>query len=137
MKKFRLKNTLAGIAATVVALSFGYLAVQYLGKHMMIVISAGMCGLSIAVHQMQKSSRKKYLPKTTVVTETQPNLTRLEKKVKKQDNASITTASKSFRHGSKIIKVTSKPQSYGYCRKRLALCHRAKIEAAKKYIPKD
>lgn len=162
MKTSILKSSFAGIAATLVAVSFGYLAVQYFGKYIMLAIGTGMLGLGAAVHRTQQSLHQPSLPERLEVTEFKPNRAELEKEViglydtRKKEVAeakandistnksvttasgdSITVASKSVRSEASITKVASTSPSSGYCRKRLALCHKAKLESSKKASPKN
>lgn len=154
MNKSILKNSFAGIAVTVAAVIFGYFGTQYIGKYKMLLISTGMFGLGLgaASHRTQQSPhKKKVLPEKLVVNIPKAKLKQSDKKVRKQhddysinknpakDNLnSITVASGLVR--TPVVKVTksiSTSRSYGYCRKRLALCHQAKIENSTKAIPKD
>ncbi|BCL33579.1 hypothetical protein [Nostoc sp. MS1] len=137
MNKFLLKKILAAMAVTILASSFGYLAVRHLGKYMMLAISAGTIGLGIALHQTQKSSHPKLPSKTMVVTEPKTNPVKVEREVKEQHDTSVKIVSNKIKARAKTIKATSRYQSSGYCRKRLALCHRAKIEGAKKNTPEN
>lgn len=148
MKKSILKHTFVGIAATVGAVSFGYLAVQYLGQYIMFALGAGIFGLGAAAHRNQQLPPQKSLPEAPRLTELQPQVAQSAKDVKRQhDNStaygdptrsrhSSTDASRLVKPGLKIKKVAIKEQSEGYCRKRLALCHRAKVESSIKIIPK-
>ncbi|MBW4556984.1 MAG: hypothetical protein KME59_13745 [Trichormus sp. ATA11-4-KO1] len=148
MNKSILKNSFAGIAATVAAVSFGYFSTQYFGKYMMLAISTGMFGLGATVHRTQQSPHKKFLPETLVVTEPNAKLTQLDKEVKKQHDysmnkspakanlRSITVASRFVRTQVKITEFASTSRSYGYCRKRLAICHQAKIKNSTKAMRK-
>ncbi|AFY50264.1 hypothetical protein Nos7524_4512 [Nostoc sp. PCC 7524] len=148
MKRAILKNTFAGIAATVAAVSFGYLAVQYLGRYIMFALGAGMFGLGAAVHRTQQSLPQTSRPDTLILTEIQPQVTQSEKELEQQhqnfknhnpataSGHSITNTSRLVKPGVKITKVASTSQSDGYCRKRLALCHKAKAESSTKIIPK-
>jgi hypothetical protein len=144
-----LKDSFAGIAATVATVSFGYFAVQCFGQYTMLAISTGMFGLGAAVHRTQQSPHQKSLPETLVVTEPKAKLTQSDKEVTKQHDystnkspakanlGSITIASRFVRTQVKVTKFASTSRSYGYCRKRLALCHQAKIKNSTKAIPKD
>lgn len=143
-----LKNSLASITATVAAVSFGYFAAQYFGQSVMLAISTGMFGLGAAVQRTQQSPHEKSLPEALFVTEPQAKLIQSDKEVEKQHNdlttksptksklRSVTTASRFVRTREKSTKFSSKSQSSGYCRKRLAVCHQAKIENSAKPIPK-
>jgi hypothetical protein len=144
-----LKNSLASITATVAAVSFGYFAAQYFGQSIMLAISTGMFGLGAAVQRTQQLPHQKSLPETLVITEPQAQLTQSDKQLEnlhdystskntaKTKLRSVTTASRFVRTQEKSPKFASKSQSSGYCRKRLALCHKAKIENLTKAIPKD
>lgn len=152
MNKYILKNSFATITATVAAVSFGYFAAQYFGQSIMLAISTGMFGLGAAVQRNQQLVHQKSLPETLSVAQTQTKLTQSSagKEVEKPHDystqhkspvrtnlRSITSASKFVRSQDKVTKFASKSQSYGYCRKRLALCHKAKIENSTKAIAKD
>jgi len=149
ISKSILKNSLAGITATVAAVSFGYFAAQYFGLSMMLALSTGMFGLGAAVHRTQQSLHQQSLPETLIVTETAAKLTPSGNEVKnlsdfstntnpgKATLRSMTATSRFVRNQEKVTKSASKSQSYGYCRKRLALCHQAKIENSTKATPED
>jgi hypothetical protein len=146
MKNYILKKSFAGFAATVVAVSSGYLAAQYFGKYMMLVIGTGMFGLGVVVHHTQKSQNQQSLPQTLIVTEPKPEIVQSNKQLKKQDeyliNQSYTMASRhlTIPHSIFVInqvkhtKIISESSSCGYCRKRLTLCHQERMRNSNKAI---
>lgn len=148
MNGFILKNSLAGITATAAAVSFGYFAAQYFGLYMMLAISTGMFGLGAAINRTQQSLHQQFLEERLVVTEPKVKLTQSDEEVKKQryyltnkspakaNLRSMAAASRFVRTQEKGTKFAKKSQSYGYCRKRLARCHQAKVENSTKAIPK-
>ncbi|BCL33580.1 hypothetical protein [Nostoc sp. MS1] len=144
MKNSILKNSFTGFAATFVAVSLGYFASQHFEKYMMLFIGTGMFGLGIAVHQTQKLQNQQSLPQTLVVIEPKTELVRSNKQLKRQDEDLInksntmtiscftTSASISVINQVKDTKIISKSGACGYCRKRLALCHQARIKNSNK-----
>ena len=92
MNKSILKNTFAGIGATVVALSIGYFGIQYIGRYTMFAISGGMIGLSAVAYLTEKW-----------------------------------LSSQQFKAGVNLTKATSISKPYSYCRRRLVICHRARV----------
>ncbi|AUS99479.1 hypothetical protein CLI64_03225 [Nostoc sp. CENA543] len=148
MKKYIWKNTFAGIILTVAAVSCGYLAVQYLGRYTMLAIGAGMFGLGAAVHRTQQSPHQKSLPKNFDVTKHQVELQASEETTKNMYAVSTNHSPTSANHhsvtdASRFVKpklTTARKlriSQSGYCRKRLALCHRAKVESLTKVISQD
>lgn len=149
MNRSILKNSFAGITATIAAVSFGYLAVQYFGKYMMLAIGTGMFGLGAAVHRTQQSIHQASLPDKLEIIDSQPKTTQVRTPVKELNDTakppiptttnhhSITIASRLVKNEVNITKVASSSQSSGYCRKRLALCHKAKLESSRKVIAKN
>jgi hypothetical protein len=84
MNKSTLKNTFAGIGATVAAVSIGYFGIQYVGRYTMVAIGGGMIGLSAVAYLTEKwLSSQQSLSKTPVVNELQPKSIYQRKKLKK------------------------------------------------------
>jgi Na+-translocating ferredoxin:NAD+ oxidoreductase RnfG subunit len=147
MNKSILKNTFAGIGATVVALSIGYFGIQYIGRYTMLAIGGSMIGLSAVAYLTEKwLSSQQSLSKTPVVNQLQPKSI-YQKKVKKEHytpkNQNDTTVnshlivvdSRLFKAGVNITKATSISKPYGYCRRRLVICHRARVKSSTKTFP--
>ncbi|MHC5765688.1 hypothetical protein [Nostoc sp.] len=148
MNKSPLKNSLASIGAMVAAVSIGYFGVQYVGRNTMIGMSGGMI-LSAVTYLTEKwLLSQQPSSKTPVVIELQPKSIHLKKKVKKeyytptnQNDATlnchpIVEDSRLIISRVNLTKAASISKSNGYCRRRLLLCHKAKVESSTKTPPK-
>jgi hypothetical protein len=149
MNQSTLKNKFATIVAIIIAVIFGYFASQHFGKYMMLAMSTSVFGLGVVIHQTQKYLYPKLSSKTLVVNQLEVKLTRSDKKTKKRYKYSrnrsysrnylnlIIPYSKFIKNHENITESTSKSPSFGYCRKRLVLCHRAKMKNSTKTISKN
>lgn len=148
MKKSALKNKFAGIGAMVAAVSIGYFGVQYVGRNTMIGMSAGMILSAVAYLTEKWLSSQQLSSKTPVVIKLQPKSIHLNKKLKNEHfstNQNDATAnchpivedSRLIISGVNLTKAASISKSYSYCRRRLSLCHRAKVESSTKTPPKS
>jgi hypothetical protein len=149
MNQSRLKNKFAAIAAIVIAVSFGYFAAQHFGKYMMLAMSTGIFALGVVIHQNQKSLYPEPSSKTLVINQPKVEFTPSDKNPKKRykysknrsyrrnNLNSITPYSESVKDHENVTESISKSPSFGYCRKRLALCHQAKIKNLTKNISKN
>ncbi|MBW4456948.1 MAG: hypothetical protein KME55_32135 [Nostoc indistinguendum CM1-VF10] len=148
MNKSTLKNTFAGIGATVIAVSIGYFGIQYVGRYTMVAIGGGMIGLSAVAYLTEEwLSSQQSLSKTPLVNELQPKSIYQRKKVKNgdytpknQNDATVNTHpivvdSRLFKTGVNLTKATSISKPYGYCRRCLVICHTARVKSSTKTSP--
>ncbi|MCC5653640.1 hypothetical protein LC609_28430 [Nostoc sp. XA013] len=148
MNKSTLKNAFAGIGAMVAAVSIGYFGIQYIGRYTMVAIGGGMIGLSAVAYLTEEwLSSQQSLSKTPVINEPQSKSIYIKKKVKKghhtpknQNNATVNSqlivvGSRLFKAGVNLTKSTSILKPYGYCRRRLVICHRARVKNSTKTPP--